>query len=403
MRSVPRSRAAIQAWQRSSPLWDTPTRIFRLALSIALIIAQLPLVALDVLSGTTRYGRPRWPFHTRCIALITGYVIWTVDSSTRPISDVESYSARSNPGRLTGKKRAKIVDVPARPDKLFGDALFDGMVPESCPCFWQWVDGDVVSPFEDTTPIEERRVILYFVGGGMVHGHPCKNPIQWKMAQTTGVPLFGVNYRKCVTRKTAFPAALQDAVAAFYYLLDEGYRAQNITIAGDSAGGGIAITVLLYLKRHALELPGSAVLSSPFVDLVDDFTGDKELTDLDFLTSEFLVTVEYQYTENRPDLRATLLSPALNNLPEGYTFDNFPRALVVYGDAEMFAPGIIETIKVLREAGVDVEVNIGKDMIHNPPTYTYDKSENGFYGRLKPFLLGQGRYEDLVQEDMTLG
>jgi hypothetical protein len=69
----------------------------------------------------------------------------------------------------------------------------------------------------------------------------------------------------------------------------------------------------------------------------------------------------------------------------------------------MFAPGIIETIKVLREAGVDIEVNIGKDMIHNPPAYTYDKSENGFYGRLKPFLLGQGRYEDLVQEDMTLG
>ena len=290
--------------------------------------------------------------------------------------------------------------MPARPDKLFGDAVHESIAPESCPCFWQWLDGDMVAPDEDPAPVEERKVMMYFVGGGMVQGHPCNGPISWKMAQATGVPLFGVNFRKCVTSETAFPAALQDAVAAFYYLLDEGYRAENISITGDSGGGGIAITALLYLQRHGLEVPGSAVLISPFVDLVDDFTGDAELLKLDFLNPEMLGMAEYQYTENRPDLRATLLSPALNNLPEGYAFKDFPRTLMAYGDAEMFAPGIIDTIKALREAGVEVEVNIGKDLVHNYPFYTYDQSENGFYGRLKPFLFGHGRYEDFVQESL---
>jgi monoterpene epsilon-lactone hydrolase len=225
-------------------------------------------------------------------------------------------------------------------------------------------------------------------------GHPCEGPISWKIVQETKIPMFGVNFRKCVTKETAFPAALQDAIAAFYYLLDEGYRAENVSISGDSGGGCIAITTLLYLKRYGLEVPECAVLISPFVDLVNDYMGDEELMNLDFLNPEMLGMVEYQYTENRPDLRATLLSPALDDLPEGYTFKGFPRTLMAYGDAEMFAPSIIEMIKILRVAGVKVQIDIGQDQPHNYPYYTHNRSENGFYGKLKPFLHGHGRYED---------
>lgn len=394
MKATRPSKASIQAWQRASPLWDTPTRLFRAAVSIPLFIVQLPLVALDALFSGRYYGRPRWSFLERVIVLVGGYFFWTLNPGTRPIADVVSYAARSNPGRLSGKKRAKVVHVPPRPDKLFGDAVHKDMTPENCPCFWLWLEGDMVSPLEDTTPVEERKVMMYFVGGAMVQGHPCEGPISWKMVEATGVPLFGVNFRKCVTRETAFPAPLQDAVAAFYYLLGEGYRAENISISGDSGGGGIAVTALLYLNRHKLEVPGCAVFTSPFVDLVDDYTGDEELLNLDFLNPEMLGMAEYQYTENRPDLRATLLSPSLNDLPEGYTFKGFPKTLVAYGDAELFAPSIIELIKVLRAAGVKVLVDIGKDQPHNHPFYTFDRSENGFYGKLKLFLFGNERYED---------
>lgn len=402
MRVALPSRAAVDAWQRASPRWDTPTRLFRVAVSITLLVAQLPLIWLDTYFKGTYYGPPRWPFQMRVAALFFAYFMWLLNPSTRPFGDVLSYAGRSNPGLLKGKKRAAVVHVPARPDKLFGDALYEDMVPENCPCFWQWSEGDMVSPVADTSPVGERKVIMYYVGGGMVQGHPCENLIPWKIAETTKIPVFGVNFRKCVTPETAFPAALQDAVAVFYYLLDEGYKAENITIAGDSGGGGIAITTLLYLNRHGLAIPGSTILISPFIDLVDDFMGDKGLLNRDLLNPEMIRMAEYQYTENRPDLRATLLSPALNDLPEGYTFRGFPKTLMAYGDTEMFAPGIIDMIKTLREAGVDVEVNRGRDLIHVYPFYTQDESETGFYGRVKRFLSGEGRNEEFIQEDLSL-
>jgi acetyl esterase/lipase len=138
-------------------------------------------------------------------------------------------------------------------------------------------------------------------------------------------------------------------------------------------------------------MPGSSVLVSPFVDLVDDFTGNKEFLDLDMLNSEMCGMVQYQYTENRPDLRGTLLSPARDQLPEGNTFQGFPRTLMSYGDVEVFGPGILKLVNYLRKAGVNVKVDVGKDQIHDYPTFTKDRSPDGFYGQLKPFLDGDGR------------
>lgn len=226
----------------------------------------------------------------------------------------------------------------------------------------------------------------------MVQGHPCKSHLPWDTIDMTNVPIFGVNFRKCVTAKTAFPAALQDGIAAYFYLLDQGFSPENICVLGDSGGGGIAVTLLLYLRRHELIMPGSSILVSPFVDLVDDFTSNKEFLNLDILNPEMCGMVQYQYTENKPDLRKTLLSPARGELPEGYTFENFPRTLMSYGDVEVFAPGILKLVENLRRAGVKVEVDVGKDQIHDYPIYTKDRSPDGFYGRLKSFLGGDGRY-----------
>lgn len=290
-----------------------------------------------------------------------------------------SYGARSNPGKLSKDRHAALIEVPPRPDKLFGDATHENVAPEKCPSFWQW-NSSIQSPLTDSRPIAERKV------GGMVQGHPCESTLPWNTMQMTQTPVFGVNFRKCVTAKSAFPAALQDAVAAYFSLLDQGFAPKNICVMGDSGGGGIAMTFLLYLRRHRLIMPGSAILVSPFVDLTDDFTSNKEFLNLDFLNPEMCGTVQYQYTENRPELRETLLSPARDELPEGYSFVGFPRTFMSYGDVEMFSPGIIKLIEILRKAGVQVEVDVGIDHVHDYPMYTKDRSPHGFYGRLKPFL-----------------
>ena len=385
------SATSIRAWQTTSPALENATRLARVIYSIGLFSLQVPLIGFDSLFGTTFYGRRSWDFKFRSLRLFASYIIWSLNPGTRPRKDVLSYESRKNPGKLSKDNHASAIDVPPRPDKLFGDALHSNVALEDCPSFWQWCSS-MPSPVEDATPIAEQKVMMYFVGGGMVQGHPCASSLPWKIMEMTGVPIFGVNFRKCVTAKIAFPAALQDAVAAYFYLLDEGFLPENICIMGDSGGGGIVVTLLLYLRRHEFMMPGSSILVSPFVDLVDDFKGNKEFLALDVLNPEMCGMVQYQYTENRPDLRSTLLSPARGELPEGYTFNGFPRTLMSYGDVEMFTPSILKLIDHLRKAGVSVEVDVGKDQIHDYPTYSKDRSSDGFYGRIQPFLDGDVRY-----------
>lgn len=226
----------------------------------------------------------------------------------------------------------------------------------------------------------------YFVGGGMVQGHPVQSPLMWDIINSTGALTFGVNFRKCVIASNAFPAALQDAVAAFYFLLDSGYRAENISIFGVSGGGGIVVTTVLYLLRHKLQLPGSVMLISPWIDLGSQFTENKEILGLDILNPEMLSMASYQYVENRPELRTTLLSPNRNQLPDGYSFEGFPRTLLAYGDAEMFAPSLDELASSIRSAGVDLEVVIGKDKVHVDSYFSKDTSPNSFLGRANLIL-----------------
>lgn len=299
--------------------------------------------------------------------------------------DVLSDEARQHIPKLSPNQHASLIIVPTCPEKLFGDAIHEEVKPEPCPCFWQWTD-DLPSPLEDTAPVD-KKVIMYFVGGGMVQGHPVAQfPFPFTVASVTKIPIFGVNFRKCVTKKTAFPAAIQDALAAFFYIQSLGFLPENISIMGDSGGAGIAITTLLYLGRHKLPMPGRAILISPFVDLVDNFQSDDELLRLDFVNPEMMSMVSYQYTENRPDLRASLLSPARGKLPEGYSFEMFPRTFVVWGEVELFKYGVVRFVESLRKAGVEVDVLEGKDCVHNYPTFTKDRSQEGVFGRIQEFM-----------------
>lgn len=188
--------------------------------------------------------------------------------------------------------------------------------------------------------------MMYFVGGGMVQGHPLDTSIPQRVIPQTRIPIFGVNFRKCVTSATAFPGALQDAISAFVFLLERGCRAENISIMGDSGRGGISITFLLYLIKHKLPMPECAVLVSPFVDLCTKFDGkgeggEEEKKDmmLDSMNHEMFGTVGFQYTENRPESRGTLLSPSRGRLPKGYGYRGFCWSMIVYGDAEAFSSG----------------------------------------------------------------
>lgn len=115
------------------------------------------------------------------------------------------------------------------------------------------------------------KVLLYFHGGGYALGSTdTHRSMVGLIAKKSGVRTLLASYRRIP--ESPFPAALNDALAAYEWLLSEGYAAQDILIGGDSAGGGLAITLQLALREKGLDLPAATVCLSPWTDLA--ITGD---------------------------------------------------------------------------------------------------------------------------------
>jgi acetyl esterase/lipase len=112
----------------------------------------------------------------------------------------------------------------------------------------------------------EQGVVLYFHGGGYVGGSAATHrPLTAGLARRGRRRVFAVDYRLAPEHR--FPAALDDGVAAYRWLLAQGVAARTLALAGDSAGGGLVLAVLLRLRAEGLPLPDCAVCVSPWTDL----------------------------------------------------------------------------------------------------------------------------------------
>jgi epsilon-lactone hydrolase len=145
----------------------------------------------------------------------------------------------------------------------FGAKLAPGWrlrVDDSAPFKGEWIERG-----RNDDP-SRQRCILYLHGGGYVGMSPqTHRAITSRLALWSDASLFALDYR--LAPEYPFPAALDDAVAAYQGLLDQGRPANRIAIAGDSAGGGLAMATLVALRRQQIALPAAAVLFSPWTDL----------------------------------------------------------------------------------------------------------------------------------------
>ncbi|SDC87586.1 alpha/beta hydrolase [Actinokineospora iranica] len=113
---------------------------------------------------------------------------------------------------------------------------------------------------------ESAGAILYLHGGGFVFGSlRTHRHLAACLSQTSGLPVLLLDYRRAPEHP--FPAAADDALAAYRWLLDQGYPANRLVVAGDSAGGHLTAGLLADLTRQRMVMPGAAVLFSPFLDL----------------------------------------------------------------------------------------------------------------------------------------
>ncbi|WP_395372348.1 alpha/beta hydrolase [Komagataeibacter diospyri] len=125
------------------------------------------------------------------------------------------------------------------------------------PVKGEWSTGKLTAP---------HKIMLYLHGGGYVLGSPKGwRPVSAVIGREAGIMTFSLAYR--LAPEHPFPAALEDACTAYRWLLSMNYSARQIIIAGDSAGGGLALAVMFKLRSLGLPLPAAAFVMSPWTDL----------------------------------------------------------------------------------------------------------------------------------------
>jgi acetyl esterase/lipase len=127
-------------------------------------------------------------------------------------------------------------------------------------------DAGILGEWLEPTAAAGAGVIFYLHGGGFVSGSAAtQRPVTAALARLAGLRVFSLDYR--LAPEHPYPAALDDAVAAYKWLLAGGTHASAISVAGDSAGGGLVLSCLLRVRDADLAPPSSAVCFSPWTDL----------------------------------------------------------------------------------------------------------------------------------------
>lgn len=229
------------------------------------------------------------------------------------------------------KQAERLVRLPAKvkitPDKLPG---FDA----------EWVDAGNALP---------SRVMLYFHGGAYFMGSPQSHrELTWRLAETSRCRVFAINYR--MVPDSNFPCWVEDAVTAYRYLLQQGYRAEDIVFAGDSAGGNLVLTALMSIRDQGYPMPLAAICLSPWTDL--SCSGATFLSNLErdsMLKTEALTAIgRYIAEASGHDLHDPLLSPLFGS------FKDFPPLLVHVSDQEILLDDARSLVVAARKEGVKV-------------------------------------------------
>ncbi|UCC45032.1 MAG: alpha/beta hydrolase [Candidatus Zixiibacteriota bacterium] len=203
----------------------------------------------------------------------------------------------------------------------------------------------------------EQRAVLYVHGGayniGSLNTH---RDIAARIAKASKMKTLSIDYR--LAPEHDHPAAVEDVVSAYRWLLENGYSPRNIVIAGDSAGGGLAVAALVSLRDAGEQLPAAAVCMSPWTDLEGTGESITSLAHKDpFLTSDWLGVMAKNYVAD-DDPRSPLISPIYADL------HGLPPILIQVGADEILLSDSTRLEKRGRQAGVDVTLDIWANMWH---------------------------------------
>lgn len=203
----------------------------------------------------------------------------------------------------------------------------------------------------------QDRVVLYFHGGGYVFGSPRSHAgLAAQYSASAQARLLFVDYR--LAPEHPFPAAVEDALKAYRWLLDQGIKPQRIALAGDSAGGGLCLATLLAIKQAGLALPACATPISPWVDMeATGQTMDSKAAEDPIVQKAMLLQLVDMVVapEQRRD---PLIAPLYGDL------SGLPPLLIQVGSRETLLDDARRVAERAKAAGVDVTLDVWDGQIH---------------------------------------
>jgi len=204
-----------------------------------------------------------------------------------------------------------------------------------------------------------EKTILYIHGGGFISGS-CRSHRMHvaKFCKESGIRALVFDYR--LAPENPYPAALDDSLKAYKWILDQGYRSNNIVVMGESAGGTLTLSLLLALKSKKINLPKSAVSISPVTDLSCSANSFKSNARKDIAPMNSWNIWTGYYVGNG-NIKDPLLSPLFGDL------SCLPPLHLIVGTNEIHLDDTLNFADKAEQSGVEVQLDVWKGMVHAFP------------------------------------
>ena len=217
--------------------------------------------------------------------------------------------------------------------------------------------GGVPAEWISTPGAANDRVVLYLHGGGYVLGSVnTHREMLIRLSRAASARVLALNYR--LAPEHPFPAAVEDAAAAYRWLLSQDVKPNRIVVAGDSAGGGLTVAALVAIREAKLPVPAAGVCLSPWVDLEgigESMTSKAKIDPM--VQKEGLLGMASLYL-NGKDPRTPLAAPLYADLK------GLPPLLIHVGEAETLLDDATRLTERAKAAGVKVNLEVWPEMVH---------------------------------------
>lgn len=210
----------------------------------------------------------------------------------------------------------------------------------------------------------QESVLLYLHGGAYLLGSANSHrEMVARLSAASGIRALLPEYR--LAPEHLFPAAVDDAHTAYRWLLAQGFRPEQIVVAGDSAGGGLALALLLAIRNASDPMPAGAVLLSPWTDLAATGESLKTRREADPWLGADSIAMTGQFYAGQEDVHNPLISPVYADL------HGFPPMLIEVGDDEILLDDSTRIVEHAQAAGVQVQLHVWEGMWHVFPLFAF--------------------------------